>query len=165
MQYCNRISRGLEVDAVVLDAGVGQRVGLAPPQAHPSWLSSSAAAVDHHSSVLDTLKMMSFDGSSKFDGDRSNLIQDMNKMRDMSEYCSPYNVENSLDFDIPGGPVNLVDCRRTRIRKLHSEEEKRERKLVLARLRQRRFRERMKRIKDVHSGGSFQPIFQTSNLN
>lgn len=104
---------------------------------------------------------MSVQGSPTFDG---GLVQDMNKLRDVSEYCLPYNVEDTVDLDIPGGPVNLMDCRKTRISRMHSEAEKRERKLVLGRLRQRRFREKMKRLRE-HCDFSLQPTVETLNFN
>lgn len=129
-----------------------QRVGLGRSPARPSWLPPRVAAIDQLSIVPDSHKMMahmSFQGNSQFDGGISSLIQDSTCAIDMTDLKFPYCVEDNNVLEIPGGPVDLVDCRRSRISKSHSEEEKRERKLVLARLRQRRFREKMKRLHHV----------------
>lgn len=98
------------------------------------------------------------------DGAFPSIIQEhLNNFGEIPECGSPCSNEENILLDIPGGPVNLFDCRRTRISKSHSDAEKRERKLVLARLRQRRFRERMKKLRGM-SEVNFQELSNSADV-
>lgn len=128
-------------------------MGLIRSPAPLSWLPSRVADINQQGSVPDSLKLMthmSLQGRSNSDGGLSSLLQDISSFGDGPEYGLSFSADNKTILDVPGGPVNLVDCRRTRISSSHPDALKRERKLVLGRLRQRRFREKMKRLREIH---------------
>lgn len=124
------------------------------------------AAVDHHNSILDSHRptQMSYQGSPQLDGSHPSHYQDVPNFNEMNEYNISYGAMDEVVWDLPGGPVNLVDGRRARISKFHSDAEKRERKLVLARLRQKRFREKMKMLRVVHSDANLPPSDSSDHL-